>query len=69
MPTSHMNHQPILPPHPGIATDVPDTQGPAAPRTIDIASLLGPEREVQLLHNGEIYRLRVTARNRLILTK
>ena len=36
---------------------------------IDVAALLGAEREAVLLHNGECYRLRVTANNRLILTK
>jgi hemin uptake protein HemP len=36
---------------------------------IDVADLLGAEREAILLHNGDRYRLRVTANNRLILTK
>ncbi|MCZ8186820.1 MAG: hemin uptake protein HemP [Beijerinckiaceae bacterium] len=36
---------------------------------IDVADLLGAGREAILLHNGERYRLRVTANNRLILTK
>lgn len=36
---------------------------------IDVAGLLGTDREAILLHNGDRYRLRVTANNRLILTK
>ncbi|MCZ8182456.1 MAG: hemin uptake protein HemP [Beijerinckiaceae bacterium] len=36
---------------------------------VDVADLLGSEREAILLHNGDRYRLRVTANNRLILTK
>jgi hemin uptake protein HemP len=40
----------------------------ALPR-IDVSTLLGEGREAILLHNGEAYRLRVTANNKLILTK
>ncbi|MCZ8376073.1 MAG: hemin uptake protein HemP [Beijerinckiaceae bacterium] len=36
---------------------------------VDVVDLLGTEREVILVHNGDRYRLRVTANNRLILTK
>jgi hemin uptake protein HemP len=39
------------------------------PRQIAVASILGAEREVLLIHNGEAYRLRITANNKLILTK
>lgn len=38
-------------------------------REIDVASLIGTEREIVLLHRGERYRLRVTANGKLILTK
>jgi Hemin uptake protein len=38
-------------------------------REIDVASLIGTDREVVLLHRGERYRLRVTANGKLILTK
>ena len=47
-------------------TGTPDQ--PGLPR-IEISTLLGDSREVILLHNGEAYRLRVTANNKLILTK
>ncbi|WP_284178256.1 hemin uptake protein HemP [Rhabdaerophilum sp. SD176] len=36
---------------------------------VNVADLLGAEREAILLHNGDRYRLRITANNRLILTK
>ena len=40
-----------------------------APRRINVADLLGDENEIVLVHNGADYRLRITAANRLILTK
>lgn len=43
--------------------------GRAASPPIDIRDLVGEGREVAILHGGEIYRLRITARDRLILTK
>jgi hemin uptake protein HemP len=42
---------------------------PGIGATIDVRTLLGPAREAILVHNGEHYRLRVTANNKLILTK
>jgi hemin uptake protein HemP len=36
---------------------------------IDVQELLAGGREAILIHAGERYRLRVTARNKLILTK
>ncbi|MBB6168998.1 hemin uptake protein HemP [Chelatococcus composti] len=36
---------------------------------IDVRSLFGGGREVVLLHNGERYHLRITANDKLILTK
>ena len=36
---------------------------------IEIGAILGENREAVILHNGEAYRLRVTANNKLILTK
>jgi hemin uptake protein HemP len=56
----------------GAATPAPAADLPpplAAQKIIDVAALLGAEREAVLVHNGEPYRLRVTAKNRLILTK
>lgn len=34
-----------------------------------IETLVGTEREALIRHDGQIYRLRITAQNRLILTK
>lgn len=42
---------------------------PAVPPLIDVGALLGEGREAVLVHNGETYRLRITASNKLILTK
>jgi hemin uptake protein HemP len=39
------------------------------PREIDVAELVQDAGEVVLRHNGERYRLRVTANSKLILTK
>lgn len=48
-----------------------DAPGPAPHETpvMDVRALLGGGREIVLLHLGERYRLRITARDRLILTK
>ena len=43
--------------------------GPSSGRQIDSATLLGPHGEVFIRHHGQIYRLRVTAQGKLILTK
>lgn len=39
------------------------------PRTLDSQALLGHRGEVWIAHNGHLYRLRVTAQGKLILTK
>ncbi|RTL43463.1 MAG: hemin uptake protein HemP [Burkholderiales bacterium] len=39
------------------------------PRTLDSQALLGPRGEVWIAHQGQLYRLRVTAQGKLILTK
>ena len=36
---------------------------------IDVATLLGAGREAVLIHDGQAYRLRITANRKLILTK
>lgn len=38
-------------------------------KTITSTELLNGGNELIILHNGEIYRLRITSKNRLILTK
>ena len=45
----------------------PETGVPAANR-VQSQSLLGPGRELVILHNGREYRLRVTQNGKLILT-
>jgi len=45
------------------------TSADPAPRRLDVQTLLGPAQEVVLVHNGEDYRLRITSKGRLILTK
>ncbi|MEJ0025306.1 MAG: hemin uptake protein HemP [Rhizomicrobium sp.] len=39
------------------------------PRRIDLRDLLKGGREAIILHDGQEYRLRLTANSRLILTK
>jgi len=40
----------------------------AAPQRIASESLLGPGRELVIVHNGREYRLRLTQNDKLILT-
>ncbi|MGP9822736.1 hemin uptake protein HemP [Salinarimonas sp. NSM] len=49
------------------ASDEP--RGPGAPPVVDVRALVGEGREAIIRHNGESYRLRITAANKLILTK
>ncbi len=42
---------------------------PALPVILDTEELFGNAREIQLAHRGEIYRLRITSQQKLILTK
>ena len=44
-------------------------QGVAQARRIDSATLLGPRGEVFIVHQQQVYRLRVTSLGKLILTK
>ncbi|MGV6873569.1 hemin uptake protein HemP [Pseudochelatococcus sp. B33] len=39
------------------------------PAERDLRDIMGDAREIVLLHNGERYRLRITANGKLILTK
>ncbi|WP_349369101.1 hemin uptake protein HemP [Salinarimonas sp.] len=43
--------------------------GPDGPPVIEVRALVGEGREAVIRHNGESYRLRITAANKLILTK
>jgi hemin uptake protein HemP len=47
----------------------PSSDEPKRPPEIDVHELLGDAKEVTLLHGGERYRLRITANDKLILTK
>jgi len=62
------------PPHPARGGRL--DQGPAAATssadsipTVEVAAIIGAGREAVLLHKGERYRLRITANDKLILTK
>jgi hemin uptake protein HemP len=46
-----------------------ETSKVAQTPVIDLRELLGGAREAIILHAGERYRLRVTAKSKLILTK
>jgi hemin uptake protein HemP len=45
------------------------SDAPRSPREIHIGELLGETKEAMIIHAGERYRLRITANNKLILTK
>ena len=47
----------------------PRSETPSQPATLTSADILRGEREVMILHGAEAYRLRVTSKDRLILTK
>lgn len=42
---------------------------PAQAKHIQVEELMGTEREVIIIHQGDEYRLRMTSNNKLILTK
>ncbi len=56
------------PPRPAPIETRPPASGSEAP-VLDVRDLLGGGREAILVHAGERYRLRITARDKLILTK
>ena len=51
------------------ADERPPDPGGTRPARWDVATLCGAAGEAILVHKGEDYRLRITARGRLILTK
>lgn len=55
------------PPPPGPPRSPPAAR--PAERRIDSATLLGPGRELLIEHRQQVYRLRLTAQGKLILTK
>jgi hemin uptake protein HemP len=44
-------------------------KGTPSTKVIALKDLMGSAKEVQLLHNDQVYRLRLTKANKLILTK
>ncbi len=42
---------------------------PERPEPVSSAAILRGAREIAITHHGEVYRLRVTSNDRLILTK
>ena len=57
----------VPPPDPAAKNEAPPA--PSGIPVVEVRQLLGEGREVILLHLGEAYRLRITARDKLILTK
>lgn len=55
----------MLEPKPGAGAEAPEGDV----RTLSARSLLGSGRLLRIEHEGEIYTLRLTRNNRLILTK
>lgn len=51
------------------AIPTPEDEPPISPVVLDTEKLFGSAREINLSHRGEIYRLRITAQQKLILTK
>ncbi len=62
MPAESLSPSPLSTPR-----TTPATQ--PAERRIDSATLLGPGRELLIEHRQQVYRLRLTAQGKLILTK
>lgn len=72
MPTSiHTPHRHPVALEPGlVAGVVASTPAPvAARRRLSSQALLGNEREIEIEHAGQLYRLRLTSLGKLILTK
>jgi hemin uptake protein HemP len=57
------------PHHRETITQSPEHGEVHAPLEFDTRELLGSRQEATIIHAGERYRLRVTANNKLILTK
>lgn len=51
------------------ATGPEKSDTPDSPQMIDSRDLFGDAREVRIVHGSEVYRLRITLNNRLILQK
>jgi hemin uptake protein HemP len=64
-----MEKPPKMRRHKGAVMQASDSEGADPPLEIDTRELLGRRQEATIIHAGERYRLRVTANNKLILTK
>ncbi|WP_442756564.1 hemin uptake protein HemP [Methylocystis sp. JAN1] len=64
-----MEKQPKAPRHGEPIAPRSEAGNAVAPLEIESQELLGPRREATIIHAGERYRLRITANNKLILTK
>jgi hemin uptake protein HemP len=51
------------------ARRVDDDRMPPAARRVSSMALFGDERELVIVHHGQVYRLRITKADKLILTK
>lgn len=58
-----MNHQPRV-----VQMAEPEGTDPA-PLVVDSVTMMSGRRELLIRHGDDVYRLRVTASNKLILTK
>ena len=56
-------------PRPQPAAPSPARPAADGPRRVDSATLLGARGEVHIVHQQQVYRLRVTSLGKLILTK
>lgn len=54
---------------PAIDTHLPPIPAPVAPKRWSSRTLFGLDREVEIEHAGQLYRLRQTSLGKLILTK
>jgi hemin uptake protein HemP len=53
----------------GASTPPPDRSSPAEQPAIDVQQLLRGGNEARLIHQGVVYRLRVTRQGKLLLTQ
>ena len=49
--------------------EIPQVNLSTEVKTLELSSLLGARRMIRISHDGEIYTLRITKNNRVILTK
>ncbi len=52
-----------------LTREIENSEVPQASKAIDIKPLMGRQNYIDLIHEGECYRLRITKYRKLILTK